>query len=97
VVPVGILGAAEFDVTSINTDSLKFADADVKMVGKSNRDLCSIEDVNSDGIDDLVCQFETVGLSLSGGDTSAKVVGELEDGNPMEGEDSINLVKDGCL
>ena len=97
VVPVAILGTSEFDVTSINTDSLSLADADVKMVGKSNRDLCGYKDVNSDGIDDLVCQFETVGLSLSGGDTSAKVVGELENGNPMEGEDSINLVKDGCL
>ena len=70
---------------------------DESSVGKSNRDLCGYEDVNADGFDDLVCQFETMGLSLSGGDTSAKVFGDLLDGNPVEGEDSINLVKDGCL
>jgi len=96
VVPVAIFSSSDFDVTIVDTDTLRLADVDVKMVGKSGRQLCSYEDANLDGLTDLVCHFDTVGLSLAGGDTSAKIIGETIDGIPIEGEDSVNIVKDGC-
>ena len=96
VVPVAILGSDSFDVNDIDSDTLRLADSEVKVAGRSDRELCSVEDVNDDGILDLVCHFVTVELGLTGGDTEATVRGELLDGTPFEGTDSVNLVKDGC-
>ena len=96
VIPVAIFGSATFNVNDINRISLALADVGVKVAGKSGKDLCRVTDVNDDGFDDLVCQFVTVGLALSGGDTTATVVGELNDGTPFEGTDSVNIVKDTC-
>ena len=96
VIPVAIFGSATFDVNDINRTSLALADVGVKVAGKSGKDLCHVTDVNDDGFDDLVCQFVAVGLALSGGDTTATVVGELNDATPFEGTDSVNIVKDTC-
>ena len=78
----------------------------MKTVGKSGKMLCSIEDVSGDftfpegdpdGFLDLVCQFLTVDLGSSPGDTTAAVMGGLIGGQLIEGSDSINIVKDDCL
>jgi hypothetical protein len=98
-VPVAIMGSATFDVNSINTDTLRLADAAVKMVGKKDpKSLCNTEDVNADGYEDLVCHFNTTELGniLDGTSTSATVKGETVEGTPIEGSDSIVIVKDGC-
>jgi hypothetical protein len=96
VIPAAVFSSADFDVTDIETETLRLGDAAVKMVGKSGRELCNYEDVNQDGLTDLVCKFETLGLDLSGGETSASVVGETLFGVQIAGEDSVNIVKDGC-
>ena len=93
------MGSDTFDVNDINTDSLRFADAQVKMIGKKDpQSLCSTEDVNDDGYDDLVCHFNTteLGNMLDGTSTSATVKGETVDGTPIEGSDNITIVKDEC-
>jgi hypothetical protein len=98
-VPVAILGSETFDVNDIKTDSLRLAEATVKIVGnKDPHSLCSTEDVNDDGFDDLVCQFNTTELVdvLDGTSTSATVKGETVDGTPIEGSDTINIVKEDC-
>jgi len=97
-VPIAILGSATFDVNDINTATLRFAEASVKVVGKKDpHSLCSYEDVNDDGFVDLVCHFVTTDIMALGGEsTSATVNGELLDGTPIEGTDSINIVKDTC-
>ncbi len=41
--------------------------------------------------------FLTVDLGSSPGDTTAAVKGELFGGQLIEGSDTINIVKDGCL
>jgi hypothetical protein len=74
--PVTIWGSASFDVTTVDIDQLVLASAAVKTVGKSDRSLCSTEDVGApdpaffDGLDptpdgylDLTCHFITVGLT----------------------------------
>ena len=49
-VPVAILGSDTFNANDINTDTLRFAEAAVKVVDKKDpHTLCSLEDVNDDG------------------------------------------------
>lgn len=99
-VPVAIMGTEKFDVNDINPDTLRLADAAVKVVGKKDpHTLCSTEDVNADGHDDLVCHFNTTELGdiLDGTATSATLRGQTVEGTPIEGSDSVVIVKDGCL
>jgi hypothetical protein len=97
-VPVAILGSDTFDVFNVDTATLKFADAGVKMVGKMNKELCSYEDVNDDGYTDLVCHFVTVDINAADGDSfPATVMGNLlNNGTDIEGTDTVNIVKDTC-
>ncbi|MCK5015364.1 MAG: hypothetical protein KAS66_16275 [Candidatus Omnitrophica bacterium] len=97
-VPVAILGSDTFDVSEVNTGTLRFSGAVVKMVGKKDpHSLCSYEDVNDDFIDDLVCHYVTTDIAAIDGESySATVNGELLDGTPIEGTDSVNIVKDTC-
>ena len=87
-----------FYVEDINTETLRFAEAAIKVVGKKDpHTLCSYEDVNDDWIDDLVCHYLTADIAaIDGESTSATVNGELLDGTAIEGSDSINIVKDTC-
>lgn len=97
-VPVAILGSNTLDVYDVNTETLRFADAAVKVVGKKDpHSLCSIEDVNGDFVDDVVCHYVTTDIAgVDGESTSATVNGELLGGTPIEGTDSVNIVKDTC-
>ena len=101
--PVAILGSTTFDVLDIDEASLTLGTAGIKTVGKKDPHLlCSIEDVSGDfsggpegipdGYDDLVCHFITVGIVPEAGDTEAKLSGNLFDGTPIEGSDSVQIV-----
>ena len=98
VVPVAILSTATFDATDVDPGSLTLADAGVKMVGKSNKELCRFEDVDDDGDIDLVCKFTTVDLvGLDESSINAILKGTLSDlTTPIEGSDAIRIVKDDC-
>jgi hypothetical protein len=97
-VPIAILGSDTFDVYDVNTESLRFSEASVKVVGKKDpRTLCSYEDVNDDIFYDLVCQFLTAEIAgIDGQSSTATVNGELLNGTSIEGTDSVNIVKDTC-
>lgn len=95
-VPVAILGSEVLDVSQIDPSTVTLADAGVKMVGKSDKLLCAIEDVNDDGYDDLVCHMVTVDLGLDSGDTTATVTAQLLNGGMISGSDTVNIVKDEC-
>jgi hypothetical protein len=102
VVPVAILGSADLDVTQIDSTTLLFAGLSVKT--KKNGTLqCSIQDVSGDftnpegapdGYPDLVCQFVDEDYVLLQGDGTAAVTGELYDGTPIQGSDTIKLVNE---
>ena len=96
--PIAILGADSFNVNDVNSDTLRFAEASVKVVGKkAPHSLCTYEDVNSDGITDLVCHFVTTDIAgIDGQSTTATLNGELNDGTEFEGTDAVNIVKDTC-
>ena len=105
VTPVAILGSASLDVNDIDTDTLRLGTAGVKTVGKTDRTLCSVQDVSGDfsfdlqglpdGFDDLVCHFVTMEIVPEAGDTEAKLAGNLlaeAGGTPIEGTDTVNIV-----
>jgi hypothetical protein len=91
VIPVAILGSAEFKVDDIDLISLDFAGLSLRVRGNRGP-MCSIEDSNGDPYPDLVCQFEDDSENWSPGNGTAMLTGELLDGSLFEGSDSICVV-----
>ena len=93
VVPVAILSTSTFDANTVDPDTVELAGADVAVRGKSNKLLAHEEDVNDDGLMDLVCQVETENLDpdqLQEG--YAILTGSTYDGQAIEGSDEITIV-----
>jgi hypothetical protein len=97
-VPIAIFGSGKLSVYDIDSLTLSFADAGVKMVGKKAlRSLCSIENIKEDIYDDLVCHFVTFdAVALDSSSSVATVTGELFDSTPIKGTDIVNIIKDTC-
>lgn len=62
VIPVAILSTADFDATTLKPENIFLAGSGVRVRGKRNKYLASEEDVNDDGLLDLVVKVETVNL-----------------------------------
>ena len=90
VIPVAILGSETFDATLVDGGTCTLGDAMVKIVGRSDKLLCSVEDVNDDGFLDQVCKFVTIDLGAAVGDTEASI--HCSAPEEIEGTDSIRLV-----
>jgi hypothetical protein len=95
VIPVAILGSADFDVTQIDVGSLSFGGFAVRIKAKGAYQY-SIQDVNDDSYPDLVCQFmdEGVGFIWEVGSGTASVTGKLKNGLPFQGTDTIKVVNE---
>ena len=91
VIPVAILGSAEFDVNEVDPLSLSFDGLEVRLRGQRGP-LCSLEDSNGDGFTDLVCHFEDDASYWAEGETIGTITGQLFDGTAIEGADSICVV-----
>ena len=90
-VPVAILGSADFDATSIDPLSVALAGAGVKMKGKGTP-MYSFDDVNGDGIMDMIVHVETEALELTTYDEDAVLEGMTYDGKRIKGVDSVRIV-----
>ncbi len=96
VIPVAILSSASFDATRIDPSTVLLAGAPVAAAGKSDRYMAEEDDVDRDGLLDLVVHVQTQLLDpeqLSGG--FAELTGATYDGLRFEGKDSIVLVPRG--
>lgn len=100
VIPVAVLGKADFDVTRIDVNSLAFAGLDVRIKGNGIPQ-CSVADVSGDftspegapdGYPDLVCQFVDDPSTWSPDDGKAALTGKLLDGTTIRGTDTICIV-----
>jgi hypothetical protein len=90
VIPVAILGSETFDVIQIDPTTVSLEGMAIKVVGKSDKLLAHIEDVNGDGFDDLVVQIQDQDGVFAQGEGVATVTGFLPlDGMYFEGSDSI--------
>jgi len=87
VIPVAILGSALLDVTQIDYDTVCFAGDCTEA-----HETVHLEDVNGDGYLDAVLHFETQETNIAAGDTEACLTGNLSNGTPFQGCDSVRTV-----
>ena len=88
VIPVAILSTSTFDATTVNPLSVRFGPGGAKEVHKRGH----LEDVNHDGLLDMVLHFSTKSSGIKAGDTSAILVGETKGGMSIMGSDSVRTV-----
>ena len=90
-IPVAILSTPDFDATSeVDKLSLTFGSTgDEESLAKCTK---SNEDVSGDGLDDIVCHFNTQDTGFQQGDTEGILRGMTLDGVPIEGEDAVRIV-----
>jgi len=93
-VPVAILSSTHFDAPSqVDTSTLTFG----RTGDENSLAFCSPspEDVNGDGLLDLVCHFNTGMTGFQPGDTQGVLKGHLVDDTLIEGRDSLRIVAGG--
>jgi len=90
VVPVAILGTATFNVTTVDLHSLRFGPGGAISLDKQ----ASFEDVNGDGILDMVVHFSVPDIGLRCNDTTLFLLGKTLQGKLIGGADSVVTV--GC-
>jgi hypothetical protein len=90
-IPVAILSTQSFDATKVDPLTVCFGDAE----DASQRDCTEAHakghpnDVNGDGLLDLLLHFNTQETGIDAGDTQACLSGTTTDGPAIEGCDSI--------
>ena len=92
VIPVAVLGSAYLDVTEIIPESLSLQGLAVKVSGKSDKNMVHTALVDDDPYPDLVVQFEDSDDWTASGEDTARLSGQLADGTPIEGTDTICIV-----
>ena len=93
-VPVAILSAPApnfFDATTVDPTTVMLAGASVALRGKGTPN-ASVQDVNGDGLLDLVVHVSTEALQLTGTDTQAILTGQTYGGQTIQGSDSVRIV-----
>ena len=90
-IPVAIFSSAEFDATNVDPTTVELGGATVAVRGKG-KSLAHEEDVDGDGILDLVVQVETTGFDTIGEDGIVILTGETFDGTLIEGSDEVVIV-----
>ena len=90
--PVAIFGSSDFDVTQIDTATVDFDIFEIN--GSTFATKCSIEDVDGDGIDDMVCFFKIKDIAHKciGDFPIGQIQGQLLDGTPFRGVDDVRWV-----
>lgn len=88
--PVAILGSATFQVSSIDPASLRFGPGG----STPSPNQVHFEDVNGDGIIDLVAQFPTQKIGIRCNDTALFLTGKTTSGAGIQGSEELQTV--GC-
>lgn len=89
-IPVAILSSPDFDAATVDPASLTFG----KTGNEASLDKCTgLEDVNGDGLLDLVCHFFTELTGFTSGDTVGILKGQTFGGESFAGSDSVKIVK----
>jgi hypothetical protein len=92
VTPVAVLSSAEVDALAVLPGTLRLAGAPVRQAGGGRRWLCHENDVNADGLPDLVCHVETSEIRLPEEEPAVVLEAEMSDGGRIRGEDAVRVV-----
>ena len=91
-IPVAILSSATFDATQVAPTTVALGALTVGVRGKSGNLLAHSEDVDGDGVIDLVVQIEDVDGEFAPGATDATLTGQTFGGLAIQGNDGICIV-----
>lgn len=98
-IPVAILSSPGFDAPrQVNASTLTFGRTGNEQSlafcqgSRDDDDDEQFEDVNGDGLPDLVCHFFTRMAVFQAGDTEGTLRGQLLDGSLIEGTDSVRII-----
>jgi hypothetical protein len=89
VIPVAILGSDEIDVADVDLTTLAFGPGGAAL---AHAPRWHLEDVNSDGVTDLVSHYATNETGIAPGDVKACLTGATTDRIPFDSCDSIRTV-----
>jgi probable HAF family extracellular repeat protein len=90
VIPVAILTTDTFDVTTVDPSTVLFGATGTEAPPVQS----ALEDVDGDGLTDMILHFNTQDTGIQCGDTSASLTGETFSEQAIQGSDSIQTV--GC-
>jgi len=93
VIPIAILSSQLFDAATVDASTLVLGGGKVKVTGRGNKSLCHLDDVNEDGLPDLVCQVTNVSqYETVEGEAIAALEARTTDGTLVRGADRIRIV-----
>lgn len=92
VIPVAILGAADFDVSEVDPASVTLEGMGIRLSGNGKKLLAHFDDITQDGFLDLIMQIEDLDGVFEPGTSIALLQGQLYDGTPFEGTDEVCIV-----
>ena len=92
-VPVAIFSTEDFDATTVDQLTITLGGAEVRIRGKGDS-MRFYEDVDGDGLLDILVHVDTRALELSPGDTEAILEGYTFDGKKIRGEDTVRIVQE---
>jgi hypothetical protein len=89
VVPVAILSSSSFDATTVDTSSARFGPGQAPAAHGTD-----VEDVDGDGLKDVVLHFDTQAAGISCSDIASFLIAKTAAGKTVVGSDSVLAV--GC-
>ncbi|MDH3445354.1 MAG: hypothetical protein OEN50_15620, partial [Deltaproteobacteria bacterium] len=90
-IPVAIFSSPSFDATIIDPLTVTLANASVRLKGNGNP-MASFEDVDGDGLLDVIVHIDTSTLMLTEADTEAVLEAQTVGGQRIVGRDSVRIV-----